>query len=85
MPIIKTGISIERELFKKAEETAAKLNVSRSKLFQLALENYIRQFENYALLESLNISYSGNISEEEHDFQKLMKTYIKNHLEDRWQ
>ncbi len=85
MPIIKTGISIEIELFKKAEETAAKLNVSRSKLFQLALENYIKQFENYALLESLNISFSGNISEEEHDFHKLMKNYIKNHLEDRWQ
>ena len=84
MTIIKTGVSIERELFKKAEETAAKLNISRSRFFQFALENYIKQYENLNILNKLNSVYADKISDEEKNFQKLMKTYHKNHLEDKW-
>ncbi len=84
MAIIKTGVSMEIELFEKAEETAAKLNISRSRFFQLALGNYIRQYENLEILNKLNSAYADNIPEQEQDFQKLMKTYYKKHLEDKW-
>ena len=84
MTIVKTAISMESELFKKAEDTAEKLNISRSRLFQLALENFIRQFENHSILDRLNSVYSEKISEHEQDFQKLMKTYHEKHLEDKW-
>lgn len=84
MSIIKTGVSIERELFKKAEETAATLNVSRSRFFQLALENYISRFENLSILKKLNSVYAYKISEDEKDFQKLMKNYLRKHPGDKW-
>ncbi|MBM3706144.1 MAG: hypothetical protein FJW66_06440 [Actinobacteria bacterium] len=84
MSIIKTGVSIERELFKKAEETAATLNVSRSRFFQLALENYISRFENLSILKKLNSVYADKISEDEKDFQKLMKNYLRKHPGDKW-
>jgi len=84
MTIVKTAVSIESELFKKAEDAAEKLNISRSRLFQLALENYISQYENLSILDRLNSVYSGKISEDEQDFQKLMKTYHEKHLEDKW-
>ena len=84
MTIVKTAVSMESELFKKAEDTAEKLNISRSRLFQLALENYISQYENISILDRLNSVYSEKISEHEQDFQKLMKTYHEKHLEDKW-
>jgi len=84
MTNIKTGISIDSELFKKAEKTAAKLNVTRSRFFQLALENYIRQYENLSILNKLNSLYADKVSEQEHNFQKLMKSYLKKHMEDEW-
>jgi metal-responsive CopG/Arc/MetJ family transcriptional regulator len=84
MTIVKTAVSIESELFKKAEDAAEKLNISRSRLFQLALANYISQYENLSILDRLNSVYSEKISEHEQDFQKLMKTYHEKHLEDKW-
>ena len=38
MACVKTAISIQESLFKEAEELARKLQVSRSKLVSLALE-----------------------------------------------
>jgi metal-responsive CopG/Arc/MetJ family transcriptional regulator len=84
MTIIKTAVSLERELFIKAEEAAEKLNISRSRFFQLALENYIRQYENLSIFNKLNDLYSDKISEPEQVFQKQMKIYNKKHLEDKW-
>jgi metal-responsive CopG/Arc/MetJ family transcriptional regulator len=47
MAFVKTGLSIDKQLFKKADEIASKLDISRSKLYQLALEDYIRQYDTY--------------------------------------
>ena len=84
MQIIKTGISINKNLFEKAEELASKLDISRSKLFQLAVENYIRRFENIQILEKLNNIYSDGITDEEQHIQNLMKSYHKKIVEDKW-
>lgn len=84
MTNIKTAVSIERELFKKAEEAASKLNISRSRFFQIALENYIGHLENFSIFSKLNQVYSNKVSEKEQDFQAIMKSYNKKHLEDNW-
>ncbi len=84
MQIVKTGISINKKLFDKAEELASKLDISRSKLFQLAVENYIRQYENMQILEKLNNIYSDGITREEKNLQTLMKSYRKRIVEDKW-
>jgi len=84
MQIIKTGISINKKLFEKVEELASKLDISRSKLFQLAVEIYIRQYENMQILEKLNNIYSDRITGEEQHLQNLMKSYHKKIVEDKW-
>lgn len=82
MSLVKTGISINKKLFEKSEEVASKLEISRSKLYQLALENYIMQYENRQILEKINNVYSDEITSEEQNFQNIMKNYYKKTLED---
>jgi metal-responsive CopG/Arc/MetJ family transcriptional regulator len=55
---IKTAISIEKSLFDQAERLAQKLKVSRSRLFVLALENYIKRHQSQSLLDEINKAYS---------------------------
>jgi metal-responsive CopG/Arc/MetJ family transcriptional regulator len=84
MAFVKTGLSIDKQLFKKADEIASKLDISRSKLYQLALEDYIRQYENRQILEKINNAYSDKTTSEENKFQGHMKIYHKKTQEDKW-
>ena len=52
MTTIKTAISIDDLLFQRAEALAAELHVSRSRLFVLAMEEYIQRRQNQRLLAS---------------------------------
>jgi metal-responsive CopG/Arc/MetJ family transcriptional regulator len=58
MQNIKTAISIQKTLFEQAEKTAHKMKVSRSRLFALALEEYIQRAQNRDLLAQLNSAYA---------------------------
>ncbi len=51
MANIKTAISLPEPLFEQAEALAHEMNVSRSRLFSLALEDFIRRHENKQLIE----------------------------------
>lgn len=65
MNSIKTAISIKEPLFQRADNLARELNISRSRLFALALEEFLKRYENQKLLESINAAYSEPPSEEE--------------------
>jgi metal-responsive CopG/Arc/MetJ family transcriptional regulator len=54
MATVKTAISLEDSLFKEVEALAKKMKVSRSRLFALALEEFLRRHQNQQLLEQLN-------------------------------
>lgn len=51
---IKTGVSIDKDLFDKAEKIAKELGISRSRLFSMGLQEMILQQENRRLFERLN-------------------------------
>jgi metal-responsive CopG/Arc/MetJ family transcriptional regulator len=55
---IKTAISIQKSLFEEAEGLAHELNVSRSELFSLAIESFVRNHQNQKLLEEINQAYA---------------------------
>ncbi len=55
---VKTAISVDKSLFDEAEKIAHKLKVSRSRLFALALEDFIRREQNRDLLTQINAAYS---------------------------
>ncbi|WP_151191983.1 hypothetical protein [Desulfotomaculum copahuensis] len=60
---------------------ANRLEISCSPLFTLALENFIRQYENKQLLERINAVYSDAPDSGESQYRKLMKDYYRRALE----
>lgn len=84
MSNIKTAVSIKESLFKEAETLAKKLEISRSKLFAVALENFIRQQENRELLKKINEVYSQVFSPDEERYRKQIRDYHRRSLEDEW-
>jgi len=54
MESVKTAVSIRKSLFEQAENLACKMKIPRSRLFALALEDYIRRQENRKLLMQIN-------------------------------
>ncbi len=70
---IKTGISLKRELFERGEAVASEMRVSRSRLFALALEEFIRRHENQKLLRSLNAAYGDGPDQAEKDLRARMR------------
>jgi metal-responsive CopG/Arc/MetJ family transcriptional regulator len=62
---MKTAISIDASLFRKAEELSTKLQVSRSQLFAQALEYLIDRSETLEIIQKLNAVYGQNDAEVE--------------------
>jgi metal-responsive CopG/Arc/MetJ family transcriptional regulator len=60
MPGVKTAISLDEELFNKVDKLAHKLHVSRSRVFTIAVQDYLKKQENQALLEQLNDAYGDH-------------------------
>jgi antitoxin MazE6 len=58
MENVKTAISIQKSLFEQAEKIARKMKVSRSRLFALALEDYIQREQNRELLAKINAAHA---------------------------
>ena len=55
MATVRTSITIDAELFKRAESAAKKLGISRSNLLAVAQREFLLQEENRLLLQRLNM------------------------------
>lgn len=73
MPGVKTAISLDEELFKQVDKLAHKLHVSRSRVFTIAVQEYLHRQENKSLLAQLNEAYSDQPSDEEKKVSKSAK------------
>ncbi|MFO8039750.1 MAG: ribbon-helix-helix domain-containing protein [Sodalinema sp.] len=60
---MKTAISIPDSVFEQAEALAQQLGLSRSELYQKALEDYFKKYKNEQILLKLNEVYSRESSE----------------------
>lgn len=60
MSYMKTAISIDEELYRKAEKLSTKLNLSRSQLFAQALEYLLEKSETLEIIQRLNEVYGPN-------------------------
>lgn len=56
---VKTGVSLDAELFESAELLARELQLSRSGLYARALRAFIEQQRSQDLLDGLNAAYGG--------------------------
>jgi hypothetical protein len=81
---MKTAISVDDELVKAADGVARKLGVSRSRLFAIALEKYLRDRRNEEMLEKLNRVYAGPPNPDDHRVVAGFKSKLRPALKDRW-
>jgi metal-responsive CopG/Arc/MetJ family transcriptional regulator len=81
---MKTAISLDGELLKEADQTARALGLSRSRLFSLALENYLRHRRQEQILEQLNQTYSDHPDPTEASTTQNMKAKFRSTIKDRW-
>jgi len=83
MAVVKTAISIDEAIFRQAEEIAGILNVSRSRAFALAMEDFARRQANKALLEKINASYDDTPDpEEDRHLKAAQRSFLK--VADKW-
>jgi metal-responsive CopG/Arc/MetJ family transcriptional regulator len=70
---MKTAISIPDEIFSQAEELAKTMHISRSKLFTLAISEFIEEYDNQGITSKLNKVYQ----EQESSLDPGLKDYQK--------
>jgi len=57
MANVKTAISLQKSLFDQVEILAREMKVSRSRVFVLALEHFIRDYQDRQLFDKINKAY----------------------------
>lgn len=58
MPNVKIAVSLAAPLFEQAEALAQEMQISRSRLVALALEDFIQRRQNQQLLGRINAAYA---------------------------
>jgi hypothetical protein len=84
MANVKTAISIDKALFEQVDKLAGKLEVSRSHLFVLAVEEFIQRYENEQLLRQLNQAYDDLPLAEEEQLLQGRRSLQRNLVEGEW-
>ena len=59
IPSIKTAISLRKPLFQQIDKLAREMKLPRSRVFVLALEDYLERHQNRVLLQAINEVYAG--------------------------
>ncbi len=81
---IKTAISIRKSLFEQAENLARELKVSRSELFGLAIETFVKNHQNQILLQEINKAYSEEQDTSEKDRLSKMRKHHRKVVRNEW-
>ena len=84
MANVKTAISIQQPLFEQAEALARELHISRSRLFALAVEDFMQRYENQRLLERINDAYADTTTPEEQALLRRMRPQQRQMVEGEW-
>ncbi len=70
---IKTAISMQEELFKEVNKLAGELHVSRSRLFVMAVQDFIEKKKSHNLLSQINNAFNDHPNSEEIKIQSKMR------------
>jgi len=84
MQVIKTAISIEKNLFDQAEIIARTMKVSRSKLFVIALQDFIEHQKNKEMLAQINATYDDEPDVTEQAIRKKIRRQHRRIVEGEW-
>jgi len=84
MANVKTAISLQRSLFEQVDALAQELQISRSRLFVLAVETFIQRYQNRQLLEAINEAYDDLPDPEEQALRDGMRQQHRQMVEEQW-
>jgi metal-responsive CopG/Arc/MetJ family transcriptional regulator len=84
MATMKTAISIQEPLLKEVEVLAEKMQISRSRVFVLAVQEYIRQVQNQEMLKNINRVYLTEPDPREKVLADRKKSYHRRMVEGEW-
>ncbi len=85
MANVKTAISLEESLFHQIETLAQEMQIPRSRLFALAVEEFLQRRKSENLLESLNSVYASEPDSEDQVWLEWARTQQRKLLEqDEW-
>ncbi|HBG06609.1 MAG: hypothetical protein A2075_10780 [Geobacteraceae bacterium GWC2_58_44] len=84
MQAIKTAISIEKNLFDQAEKIAREMKVTRSKLFVIALQDFMERQKNKELLARINAAYADEPDATEQALRKKARREHRRIVEGEW-
>lgn len=84
MHAVKTAISIEKSLFDQAENMARTMKVSRSKLFVIALQDFIEHKKNEELLAQINAAHVDEPDAAEQRLRRHSRSQHRRLVEGEW-
>ena len=84
MQAIKTAISIEKNLFDQADTIARTMKVSRSRLFVIALQDFIEHRKNKEMLAQINAAYADEPDATEQTLLRKSRRQHRRIVEDKW-
>ncbi len=84
MTSVKTAISLQQPLFEQVEVLAKELQISRSRLFALAAEEFIQHYQNQKLLAALNAAYDDLPNAEEQSLRHQLRQQHRQLVEGQW-
>jgi metal-responsive CopG/Arc/MetJ family transcriptional regulator len=78
-------IRMDALLFRQAEDTARKLNVSRSRLFAMAMEEFLKRRKTQEIIDQLNAVYGAPPTEEDRQFVRAAEAAMARLTkDDKW-
>lgn len=84
MANVKTAVSLRKDLFEQVEALANEMKISRSRLFVLALEEFLRRHQNQQLLEQINAAYDEAPEPSEQALRRRMRRPHRQIVEGEW-
>lgn len=84
MTHVKTAVSLQKDLFEQVETLAGEMKISRSRLFVLALEEFLRRHQNRQLLEQINAAYAEAPDPSEQALQLRLRHQHRQIVEGEW-
>ena len=84
MESVKTSFSIPKPLLEQAKDLARRMKMSRSRLFVLALEDYLCRQQNRDLLAQINTAYAGELGPAERALRRKSRHQHCKVVEGEW-
>ncbi len=81
---IETAIAVEETLFERIEALSHTLAISPSRLFVLAVQEFIAKYENHQLLQAINAAYDDLPDQQEHNVYQQMRDRQRSLVQGQW-